>query len=147
MTLAEWSTKSGIQVERSGTGGTYVYVSDSVPMRRDLWSLSDYRVSSVAGLVIWLVPTLSGSLNAKVEEQRRRDAENIAAHAVQFSIGDGSGVYITPFFSGPPGCNIGILRPARSADHPLRERLGCNVAIPLADLPAVIAKLQSMLPA
>lgn len=91
---------------------------------------------------------LSDSLKAKLAEQQKRDAENIANHAILFNGNKtlGSGVYITPFFSGPPGCNIRVLRTARNADHPLRERLGDNIAIPLADLPAVIAKLQTFLP-
>ena len=57
MTLQEWSDASGILPTRPTTETQAVsVVIDDHPFRLELWRLSDYRVYSVSGVVVWLVP-------------------------------------------------------------------------------------------
>jgi hypothetical protein len=58
MTLAEWAAGSEVPVERPSPHLRGVAVTLDVfnPWRRYLWHLDDYRVSSAAGPVVWLVP-------------------------------------------------------------------------------------------
>ena len=58
-TLAHWSQLFGIPVHTGNNSiGTYTYVvvDHSTAARKELWDLTDYRVSSVCGLTIYLVP-------------------------------------------------------------------------------------------
>jgi hypothetical protein len=58
MTLAEWTEKSPIvpQLHKDGFSVWVAYLGSSDPIYRELWRLSDYRVTSVAAGSIWLVP-------------------------------------------------------------------------------------------
>lgn len=58
MNLKEWSEKTGIRFTSPTTekGAVSVLISEYYPEYNLLWNLSDYYVSSVAGIVVWLVP-------------------------------------------------------------------------------------------
>ena len=60
-TLAEWSESTGIEVENvvrtdGGPSGTCVISTQANDRHSDLFHLSDYAVSTVSGIVVWLVP-------------------------------------------------------------------------------------------
>lgn len=59
MTLADWTALSGIKPTHPTTEkGAVSVCSNSMgnPYHAELWRLSDYKVSSVSGPVVWLVP-------------------------------------------------------------------------------------------
>lgn len=58
MTLKEWCDKTGILPTHptSETGAVSVVMDFADLWTDELWHLDDYKVSSVAGSVIWLVP-------------------------------------------------------------------------------------------
>ena len=60
MTLKEWSEKTNIPIQtvQGGIfqGDTFVVVDHLYEPRRELWNLTDYAVSSVSSIVVWLVP-------------------------------------------------------------------------------------------
>jgi hypothetical protein len=58
MTLNEWKKLTRILPTHptTETGAVSVLVSLKAPSRPLLWNLEDYRVSSVSGVVVWLVP-------------------------------------------------------------------------------------------
>jgi hypothetical protein len=58
MTLSEWSKLTGILPTHPTTerGAVSVIVTYQDARHNDLWHLTDYKVSSVSGPVIWLVP-------------------------------------------------------------------------------------------
>lgn len=62
MTLADWEKKSPLTVGTHKTGARWVpddfpnALHDEHDLRWELWHLSDYRVSSVSGGTIWLIP-------------------------------------------------------------------------------------------
>jgi hypothetical protein len=59
MTLKEWSCGTGILPTHPTTERGAVSVlstRESNPGHTDLWRLDDYAVSSVCGVVVWLVP-------------------------------------------------------------------------------------------
>lgn len=67
ITLEQWAIQSGIQPQQSLSGihpgpeqsvGTYIIIDHYNPYRKQLWLLSDYAVSSVAGSVVWMVPRM-----------------------------------------------------------------------------------------
>jgi hypothetical protein len=62
MTLAQWKEKYGILSTHptTETGAVSVCVNFDCEERRELFHLDDYKVSSVNGVVIWLVPVPSG---------------------------------------------------------------------------------------
>lgn len=54
--LSDWEAVAGVRREACA-GGLLVYVDGvAPPVRRLLWGLSDFCVSSVSGPVVWLVP-------------------------------------------------------------------------------------------
>lgn len=58
-TLEQWSKRTGNRViQREKAVGSYAYtvIEHSDKNRRDLWHLADYRVSSVSGLTVFLMP-------------------------------------------------------------------------------------------
>jgi hypothetical protein len=58
MTLKEWSDRFGILPTHptTGQGATSVLATVATDPFRALYSLEDYKVSSVCGAVVWLVP-------------------------------------------------------------------------------------------
>lgn len=57
MTLNEWSSASKVKVEtHTNSGAKFVHVEYDDPMRKELFHLTDFKVSSVSGPVHWLVP-------------------------------------------------------------------------------------------
>ena len=58
MTLAEWYKLSGILPTTPTTevGAVSLCISADHKARNALWHLTDYRVSSSCGVVIWLLP-------------------------------------------------------------------------------------------
>lgn len=56
--LAQWSTRTGILPTHPTTerGAVSVVVDHKHEARPDLWHLTDYGVSSVSGIVVWLLP-------------------------------------------------------------------------------------------
>jgi hypothetical protein len=56
MTLAQWSDANSIAITQSKHGGTSVVVGIGSRAYFDLFHLSDYAVSTVSGIVVWLVP-------------------------------------------------------------------------------------------
>lgn len=57
MTLQEWSDKYGIlPTTATGTGAVTLATRVGSDAHRELYNLSDYKVSSVSGPVVWLVP-------------------------------------------------------------------------------------------
>jgi len=63
MTLAQWSESTGIKpipyhptYSSIECGEVSVVVSHFHPLKRELWHLTDYVVSTAGGLVIWLMP-------------------------------------------------------------------------------------------
>ena len=88
---------------------------------------------------------LDEGLTERVAEQKRRDAEAVDKHGVLFQPNpEYFGLYVQ---QNPhaPFVMMSLLRSPR-ADVYLNQRIGQTVSIPIADLPAVIAKLQSFLP-
>lgn len=61
MKLNDWENLTGILPTHPTTekGAVSVVVADG-HHKRMLWNLSDYKVSTVSGPVVWLVPTNSG---------------------------------------------------------------------------------------
>jgi hypothetical protein len=59
MTLEQWASASEVAVERPSPHlrGVAVVVDHFSPWRRYLWHLDDYRVSSVSGPTVWLIPS------------------------------------------------------------------------------------------
>jgi hypothetical protein len=55
MTLQEWSEKSSILYYITPNGVAWTHDLVNSPYRPLLWELSDYKVSTVEGGVIWLV--------------------------------------------------------------------------------------------
>ena len=64
MTLKEWSERTGILPTHptTETRAVSIVTDFAHPDRRELWHLSDHKVSSVWGVVVWLVP-VKGSIN------------------------------------------------------------------------------------
>lgn len=57
MTLQEWSDKYGIlPTTATGTGAVTLATRVGSDAHRELYALSDYKVSSVTGPIAWLVP-------------------------------------------------------------------------------------------
>jgi len=58
MTLAEWSESTGIlpTTPTTESGAVSVVIDHEHQNRAQLWHLTDYAVSSVSGVVVWLVP-------------------------------------------------------------------------------------------
>lgn len=57
MTLKEWSDKYGIApTTATGTGAVTLATTVGTLAYRELYTLSDHKVSSVSGPVVWLVP-------------------------------------------------------------------------------------------
>ncbi len=60
MTLEQWLNIPGRKHVWHNAPGTKVVgihdTPDIIPIRPDLWRLEDYRVSSVTGGMIWLMP-------------------------------------------------------------------------------------------
>ncbi len=55
--LSDWAAESGIEPAAAGEGGEVsVVIDQSDPHRSKLWDLSDYSVSAVSGIVVWLAP-------------------------------------------------------------------------------------------
>ena len=57
-TLHGWTQRTGVLPTEPTTecGATSVVLSHTHPCRPALWQLADYAVSSVSGVVVWLVP-------------------------------------------------------------------------------------------
>lgn len=55
MTLQEWSKRYKYDIQKHAGGGTYVIV-ESVEDKAALYLLSDYAVSTVSGITVWLAP-------------------------------------------------------------------------------------------
>lgn len=55
MTLEQWTRFSGISPKVHPNGGTYVHVV-CPHSKWLLYRLTDYKVSTVSGPVVWLVP-------------------------------------------------------------------------------------------
>jgi hypothetical protein len=57
MKLEEWSLSTGVFPEKvSGTRLVSVFCDILEPRRKELWNLSDHRVSSVSGVSVYLMP-------------------------------------------------------------------------------------------
>jgi hypothetical protein len=58
ITLAEWCTRTQVLPTHPTTerGAVSVVLDHTHPGRSDLWHLADYVVSSVSGVVVWLLP-------------------------------------------------------------------------------------------
>jgi hypothetical protein len=58
MTLGQWIQTANYPYTGRWNGHAYVIAdcAGNPPARRSLWNLSDYRVSSVCGGSIWLMP-------------------------------------------------------------------------------------------
>lgn len=59
MTLKEWSDATGILPVYPTIGAVSVAGAHISPHYASLWYLSDHYVSTVAGVVVWLVPRKS----------------------------------------------------------------------------------------
>jgi hypothetical protein len=56
-TLDDWCLESGIfPTKMKNSRCVYVWCDITEPLRGELWQLSDYRVSSVSGLTVYLMP-------------------------------------------------------------------------------------------
>jgi len=57
MTLQEWERANGerTMLHHPGLGARFIYYGIN-PNRKELWHLSDWRVTSVSGGTIWLLP-------------------------------------------------------------------------------------------
>lgn len=60
MTLKEWSEKTGVLPTHPTTekGAVSVVMNFADLWVDELWHLGDYKVQSVSGSVIWLIPTV-----------------------------------------------------------------------------------------
>lgn len=57
MTLEEWSLKTNIFPQKlTKSRCVYVWCDLLEPIRKELWHLSDYRVSTATGLTVYLMP-------------------------------------------------------------------------------------------
>lgn len=56
MTLTEWCERADILPITTNSGAVTLTASDDVTNFTDLWRLSDFKVSTRSGPVIWLVP-------------------------------------------------------------------------------------------
>jgi hypothetical protein len=58
MTLSYWLGQSNESPIQNGNRYPFVVIPDNPlnPLRSQLWELEDYRVTSVAGGAIWLMP-------------------------------------------------------------------------------------------
>lgn len=56
MTLQEWQDKTKTEIGFKPNKWVYVPDVGNLPSRSELWNLTDYRVTSVTGGVIWLLP-------------------------------------------------------------------------------------------
>lgn len=64
ISLEEWVRRSGIQptTPTTETGAISVVIDHYHLERQQLWRLTDYKVSSVAGVVVWLTPVKEQTL-------------------------------------------------------------------------------------
>jgi hypothetical protein len=58
MTLAEWSARYSCPVYTHPSGAKYVYLPfyEETRQRVEIFRLTDYRISTISGPTIWLVP-------------------------------------------------------------------------------------------
>lgn len=59
MTLQQWCEKTGVHhIHPTTETGAVSVIADGIDskIRHILWHLEDYKVSSVHGVVVWLVP-------------------------------------------------------------------------------------------
>lgn len=75
MKLKEWTKYSGITptTPTTETGAVSVCIEDNNDFRKQLWDLEDYKVSSVSGIVVWLIPQQTNEHLRYLAKNIRRD--------------------------------------------------------------------------
>lgn len=61
MKLQDWFDSNNLNLDACRRGLAVVLMDSGYPNRSELWNLTDYRVSSVRGGAIWLMPNLTST--------------------------------------------------------------------------------------